>query len=275
MLHVLDGDATRAAFDAARIEGDVVVWGEACMEGPWPRALRGLDDALARIRRAEAEGDEIVAWFDTDLFCRLNAACALSHAPRATWTNVVGTHLRRQEMRALFGVRAPMSPRLADVWRAYVGPDPRALLPFVDEFPWVKLHLSRFPSVKNGLDIVEERFLRQLRHDGPSGTGAIAARMRLGSTFAPDQWGLTIEAAKRCVDELGALIERGQPHLQDHPHVEDWRAMIAISERGRAVLEGERDRCDVVPLDRWVGGVHLEGHEPAWRWDGSTLLHKP
>lgn len=245
MLHVLDGDATVPRFREAKLEGDAVVWREACYDGPWPRALRGLEDVIARVRRAEREKEEIVTWFDTDLFCRLNAACLVSVVPDAHITNAVGLHTERAPLRQLFETRVLLSPRFADVWRAYVGDDPRALLPFVDAFPWVKLHLARFPSAGNGLDLVEESILRQLRKDGVGAPAAMAARMRTSPTFAPESYGLTFEEVEQRIQELGPL------------------------------LEGERDRAEVAPFDRHVGGVRVRSDAPHWRWDGVALSLHP
>ena len=45
---------------------------------------------------------------------------------------------------------------------------------------------------------------------------------------------------------------------------------IALTRAGRAVLAGEADRAALLPLDRWVGGIHVTGPEPAWRWDRAT-----
>jgi len=39
-----------------------------------------------------------------------------------------------------------------------------------------------------------------------------------------------------------------------------WR----LTEAGRAVLAGRLDAVRAVPLDRWLGGVHLHGPDP-WR----------
>jgi hypothetical protein len=36
---------------------------------------------------------------------------------------------------------------------------------------------------------------------------------------------------------------------------------------GARVLRGEADFAALNGLDRWVGGVHLVGREPAWRFD--------
>jgi hypothetical protein len=36
------------------------------------------------------------------------------------------------------------------------------------------------------------------------------------------------------------------------------------------VLRGEEDHAALNGVDRWVGGVHLAGREPRWRWDEGT-----
>jgi hypothetical protein len=41
------------------------------------------------------------------------------------------------------------------------------------------------------------------------------------------------------------------------------------------VLSGEADRLALIGIDRWIGGVHLSGDRPGWRWDEGTenLVH--
>jgi len=45
---------------------------------------------------------------------------------------------------------------------------------------------------------------------------------------------------------------------------------LSLTQAGHDVVAG---RCDWIRLaapdeiDRWLGGVHLSGREPAWRWD--------
>lgn len=36
---------------------------------------------------------------------------------------------------------------------------------------------------------------------------------------------------------------------------------------GTAILTAEQDWIHIAGIDRWLGGVHLTGHEAAWRWD--------
>jgi hypothetical protein len=33
------------------------------------------------------------------------------------------------------------------------------------------------------------------------------------------------------------------------------------------VLDGAADHDSLNGIDRWIGGVHLEGPSPEWRWD--------
>jgi len=42
---------------------------------------------------------------------------------------------------------------------------------------------------------------------------------------------------------------------------------VAVTSFGRAVLAREDDRVRRAGLDRWLGGVHLSGFGPTWRWD--------
>ena len=41
---------------------------------------------------------------------------------------------------------------------------------------------------------------------------------------------------------------------------------IALTPAGRDVLRGGADRVKLCGIDRWLGGVHVHGHGPAWRW---------
>ncbi len=42
---------------------------------------------------------------------------------------------------------------------------------------------------------------------------------------------------------------------------------IALTDTGRSVLGGHVDRVERCGIDRWLGGVHLTGAQPVWRWD--------
>jgi len=43
---------------------------------------------------------------------------------------------------------------------------------------------------------------------------------------------------------------------------------VSLTAAGRDVLAGRADRVALCGIDRWFGGVHLQGRAVAWRWDG-------
>ncbi len=45
---------------------------------------------------------------------------------------------------------------------------------------------------------------------------------------------------------------------------------MSLTATGREVLEGRDDWVRIRGIDRWLGGVHLQGPEAAWRWDGEA-----
>jgi hypothetical protein len=42
---------------------------------------------------------------------------------------------------------------------------------------------------------------------------------------------------------------------------------VELTDEGRRAVEGRLDRVAHCGIDRWLGGVHLRGHGPVWRWD--------
>jgi hypothetical protein len=44
---------------------------------------------------------------------------------------------------------------------------------------------------------------------------------------------------------------------------------IALTDSGREVLLGGADRVTRCGLQRWLGGVQLEGDQAMWRWDAA------
>jgi hypothetical protein len=69
---------------------------------------------------------------------------------------------------------------------------------------------------------------------------------------------------------LRALADTRLPLIDLDPpgtHVPPSRQSVALTPFGREVLAGRADHAHVNGVDRWIGGVHLRGREPWWRWD--------
>jgi hypothetical protein len=211
VLHVLNGDETRVVFERAGIAGDVVVWRDILVEGPVNAdgdAVPALDARLdflaerlaidredyARCAREEAAAldvagghDEVVLWFEQDLFCAVNLWRLLDwfarRPPRSRLSLVYPSTeeakglavLTPERLAALFTERAPVRDETLALgrraWAAYAGPDPLDTAPLVEHdetvLPFVRgafrCHLGRFPSVTNGLNELETATLAALR----------------------------------------------------------------------------------------------------------------
>lgn len=242
--------------------------------------------------------EEIVLWFEHDLFDQ-TMLCYLLHwfAQRPLGRTklsllCIGSfpgielfrglgQLNAEQLKTLSGTWQTIgSEQLAlgaAIWEAYASPDPRKLsellsgdtsaLPFAQAA--FRLHLARFPSVQNGLGIVEQLTLEQVdRGIGSPYTlfqhvGDLLHELGMGDlqywhVLAKLSQGsyplLHIEGLEAFPDFLGAA-----PSFRD--------CKVSLTEQGRQVLDGEADWVSQNGIDAWYGGVHMQGQSVPWRWD--------
>ncbi|MEO1438364.1 MAG: DUF1835 domain-containing protein, partial [Bacteroidota bacterium] len=196
MLHVLNGDGTKAGFQESGIPGHQLIWREMLMEGPLKETI---DSSFFRLRsdflnaqypiegnqdfyqtqvqselvklQSANEYDEIVLWFEYDLFCQVNLWCCLSMLSdfRGTVSLVCPTHhasvehfkgmgqLAPEHFPPLFQNRLPLTPIDlkcgADLWMAFVQEDRVKLsqIPLSPALlaakPAIEAHLKRYPEM--------------------------------------------------------------------------------------------------------------------------------
>jgi len=252
--------------------------------------LRRWREAVDR----ESDYDELVLWFEHDLFDQLNLIQLLTHLgpyPRPKPVTLICIdrypdhpdfkglgELAPSDIAALFEMRRPVSaPQMAlaaRAWSAYRSPDPRAIeallrgdtsaLPFLA--PALARHLEEFPSEADGLSRSERRLMEQAI-DGPAPIHSAFPRMHLGETayYIADSW--FVDRARELSRASPALV-----HLSittDRPEALP-SGTIALTTAGRDVLGGVVDRIQLCGIDRWLGGVHVQGQGPAWRWSARS-----
>jgi hypothetical protein len=319
MLHIHNGDSTAGTARAAQIPGEHVAWREALVCGPAPgeiseadfiniRArhltdsyrvpfekclaeLRAMHDALATF----PEHDEVVLWFEHDLFCqvhliyllnwfagrelgdtKLSLVC-IDQFPGAQPFHGLG-ELNEDQLRSLFPGRSKITAaqlKLAvQAWQSYSSADARSMisllrsdtsaLPFLQAA--LKKHLERFPSTRNGLGRVENSALALVPQGYNKFRSLFPAFSRRESVygFGDSQVYLAIEA----------LVKASRPLLIQHSP-DNWSkdtaqmllASFDLTQDGAAVLAGEEDFVTTNGIDKWLGGIHLSGKEATWRWD--------
>jgi hypothetical protein len=313
-LHVANGTSTTDTISAAAIPGMRSIWADPLYEGPVPgglsdgelldvraRYLAGPDQGdvepvsdLRRWRQAievHESYDELVLWFEHDLFDQLNLIQLLSWirtrvpAGKVVSLVCVGSfpghprfkglgELTPGELSSLFETRRPLSDAqyaLAErAWTAFRKPGPEALEALrrsdTSALPYFAAALERFlqeyPSTIDGLSRSERRLLR-LAAPGPIRVEDAFPRMHDGE----DAYYIT----DCSLAALVATLSRTSPPLltfTGDPNADDrvLHGSVSLTEAGREVLAGRRDRV-ACGVDRWLGGVHLQSGGVIWRWD--------
>ena len=312
-LHIANGHSTTALIERSGLPGRTGIWADPLNEGPVPGNLS--DDELLLVRARflaahpdDADGtaadlkrwraavdnedgyDELVLWFEHDLFDQLNLIQLLAHIgsrPQSKPVTLVCIdrypghanfkglgELALHEIAALFETRRPVTGAqlalAARAWCAYRSPDPRAIEELLktdtSALPWLgpalARHLEEFPSELDGLSRSERRLLEQAL-DHPVPIHLAFPKMHEGETahYIADSWFL--DRAKELAGASPALVNLAFT-------ANSASAMpigtIALTDAGRQVLGGGADRVKLCGIDRWLGGVHLHGRGPGWRW---------
>jgi|SRR5579864_2062149 len=319
LLHVVNGDSTAHGLHKAGVNGTVSVWAEPLHEGPilsgtapsekWRRARAGFyqecgfgtfEENLNRLTRwdepisACAQWDEVVLWFEHDLFDQLLLVRLLDRlagrdfgAMRLSLISIdrypgierfVGLgQLTPEQLGPLFETRQPVSNgqlALAQAaWKSFCGPDPRKIEALIaagtSDLPFLAgalaRHLEQFPSVRNGLSRTENQALESLAA-GPRRAVDLfrvvqdmEERPFMGDTIF---W-LTLKRMADGPDPVVAL-ESKRP---DAPFAE---LRVTLSETGERVLHGLADWLAIGGSGRWLGGLHIQGNDSPWRWDEAS-----
>lgn len=317
MLHVTNGHTTLHLIERAGIPGRTMVWCDPLDEGP----VRGRisDEALLRDRAqflasppatvndvaAQLAGwraavndtssyDELVLWFEHDLFDQLNLIQLLDHLGRRTplqkpvslicidrypgHPNFKGLgELTPGDMATLFPSRTLVTDEHLAVstraWTAFRSADPRDIeaflqsntspLPFLAEA--LRRHLEEFPDAATGLSRSERRLMEQAL-SGPADLHAVLPRMHDGERWYYVTDTVLMNRARSLASCAPPLLMLMSDTTQPSPS-----GTIALTPEGRNVLSGRADRIPLCGVDRWLGGVHVTGRGPVWRWTGTGV----
>ena len=213
----------------------------------------------AAFRRA-GEHDEIVLWFEHDLYDQLQLVQVLDglSALRGPPISMVCEaeylgNMTPQRAAELFALRSPVLRRhfqeAQAAWNAFRSPDPRELeklhpqaLPFLEAA--LRRHLQELPWTTDGLSLLERRVLRALER-GPLAFPELFKAVQEDPAFLADAvlaWHLERLQYERLIEGWGK-----------HWRSKDWR------------LSG-KSRSQRAP--RWLGGYQVR--DASLRWDPAS-----
>jgi hypothetical protein len=307
VLHITNGESVTGTFRQVRFPGTYLAWNDVLHDGPVPQTetLSELSDIRARtlagfgcgnyeeLRTGFAARDrvlqdfrkhqEVVLWFEHDLYDQLQLLQLLDWfeqqdleginlnlvqidsypgvTPFYGLGQLSGTQLAR-----LFPMRKPVTQAQLSIaketWLAFRAPEPTGLLAISQQqltaMPFLAAALARFleeyPWTTDGLSRTERQVL-QAAAAGKRKKQEIYFESRK-QEYVP--WGdLSVYL------RMEWLAAGPNPALVESPKNE-----FSITDAGQQLLERKADWIKLQGgVDRWLGGVHLTGAQPQWRWD--------
>jgi hypothetical protein len=318
ILHLANGNIVLQRLREAGIEGTVVAWNDLLHEGPVPEGL-GVA-ALREVRAGFLAGcgwgsyrnilrelehrdhtvesavsgmgtgashrvDEIVLWFEHDLYDQLQLIQVLERLPidgAVRITQVVPAtylgHIPAGDYPNLLAERRVVSSAellaARDAWQAFRSADPRGILGALPRLtvlphlsPALRRHAEQFPSLENGLSRTEQQTLEAV--------AAGTSRLRdVYSVVNHEREEATFMGDAGFLFHISSLVRSHRPLLAvkgggdfDPVGKGTLDLELSLTGDGARVLEGGLDRVACCGIDRWLGGVRLEGNGPVWRWD--------
>jgi hypothetical protein len=255
---------------------------------------RSWDERLSTF----ADYDEVVLWFEHDLFDQLilirhldwfarheharggSERTTLSLICIGEFPGVEGFaglgQLSPDQLASLLGTRQRVTVRQIELgrsaWRAFTASDPTSIERILERdtsaLPFLSGALVRFleeyPAVGSGLPRTERQILDGLTRGitRPIDLFRFSQTLEERVFMGDATFWTRLEALSRGPHPLVRL--NGRPVGQTLPE-----GAIDLTDDGRRVAAGEADWVQLDGIDRWLGGVHLIGPEAKWRWDAA------
>ncbi len=289
LLHITNGDSFTNTLKSLPLKGDIITWREMLCEGKtlcnvgsesfWKTRYEFLsknykvskswfvEKTLKEYRSLcnHKQQDQIVLWFEYDLFCQINMLAVLSwlktHRRHAEISLICSgkedetdrlfglNELSQQQLLNLYENRIKLTQddiEYADyVWQLYCSDNPIRLenLGSYKDFQFnylsdaVKAHLQRFPTIKNGLNQVENRILQIANEEKPNSQKDLLGNILKNQGY----YGFGDSQYERILHKMKPLFTSLNP--------------VKISRKGKEVLEGKTNfYANLRDTNTYLGG---------------------
>lgn len=319
MLHILNGGAMEETLRQSSVKGELFCFRDALISGP---VTNSQDKESWRMTRAQhlsetyevefdecerglieqektlqsySKHDEVVMWFEHDVFCQLNLLYLLDWFANVDLKNTelslvnIGSFPGHENFRGLGELNSdelaslfPQRQRLLDehlslgskAWQTFQSVDPTSIeellksdtsgLPFLATA--LTSHLRRFPAVANGLGEIEHAALELVDLGSHNFDQLFPKFVRTKQVYGLGDSQLWMSLVDLTRGEQPLIKSEGVAE----PHEISPKTKFELTETGKSVLSGESDFVRINGIDKWFGGVHLQGRGEMFRWDTSA-----
>lgn len=289
-LHITNGDLLTKRLNSVNLKGEMITWREMLCEGQTLTAVgsesfwkarfeflnktykvsksRFIEQTLKEYRSLcnHKQQDQIILWFDYDLFCQINMLAVISWLKtyrRHAEISLVSsgnikegemhkslTDLDNQELLSMYSSRKILSQddiEYADyIWQLYCSNNPIRLENIKDYKNYqfdnlssaIAAHLKRFPSIRNGLNEVENQVLKVALEQHPD------SKKELLSLILKNQgvYGFGDTQYQRIITKLKPLFSTLSP--------------VKLSTNGLDIMKGKSSYYSTIQdNDEYLGGA--------------------
>lgn len=319
-LNITNGGSAAGTLSEAGVEGKIISWNDVLHEGPVDSSL-SLEELSGQRARFIAERrwddfahvsgdfaerdrvlqhldyfDEVVLWFEDDLYDQLQLIQVLDFlsrgTPRRKTLSLIQVDgyippLSAPRLKELEKKRARVTPEQIELarwaWKVFGSDDPSAISSLLDEntsvlpylAPALWRHLEEFPAVGTGLSRSEREAMTAIGdgHNTPVAAFLEVAKKQT-SIFLGDV--VFYSYLERLSGGKNPLVTWKDGRAVVSPTAQRAHEFVegelTVTPLGRDVLSGKRDWQAICGQTRWLGGVEIAPGAAGWRWDPSERV---
>ncbi|HEA29764.1 MAG TPA: DUF1835 domain-containing protein [Leeuwenhoekiella sp.] len=289
ILHITNGDSLTERLKNIDLEGEIVVWREMLCEGPTVSQIGNeyfLDlrkkflqeeynvseelyekEFVSQLKKLDAidSYDEIILWFEFDLFCHINMLAAISYLLQQKKKEplylvcsgrvpgekeLIGlSELSDKQLMSHYKTKIKLSEDDLDmahfIWQLYCGSDPNKLKPEIrksSNFKYlsscIRAHIERYPNVNTGLNALETNVLRLIEQEHITSEHQLCGYALSYQGY----YGYSDTMILKIIDKLRPFFQQGKDGLE-------------LNMNGQFVLDGKHNFYRDVKNEEFYGGT--------------------
>lgn len=289
IVHVVNGDDIADRLYELRVPGEVLVWREMLCEGPTPQdvgskefldmrqqflnkaygvtARKYQEKFVVQLKKLKdlSHYDEIILWFEFDLFSHMNMLAAISYmlqfdpSPplylvcsgkvKGEQELVPLSELSSKQLQLHYDYKISLTEddlEMANlIWEVYCGENPMRLTSEIKKttnFRYLssclRAHIERFPNAKSGLNSLETNVLRLIdEHEINSLHHLLGYALKYQGYY-----GYVDIQMQRIIDRLGMFYTTDQ-------------SRVRLNENGQKALKATKNFYQELKQEEYFGGV--------------------
>ncbi len=289
-LHIVNGDSLTEQMQELNLSGEIVVWRELLCEGPTQQEinsdffklrkkfLRKTYDIsaenyeerfIAEVKKLKTnkDYDDVVLWFEFDLFCHINMLAAISCLSEKNQEAPISlvcskklqgekeflplSQLTTKELQNHYENRIELNREDIEValliWELYCGDNPLKLKPQIKtptNFEYlsscIRAHVERFPNSITGINSLERNVLKLIEsHNIKNQNHLLGYALQYQGYY-----GYSDNQMERLIEKLSLFYK-------------DEEEKLVLNENGELVLEGKKNFYRELKNDEYFGGAKM------------------